>query len=74
MNQRLMPALLAAVITGGTCLAQVSQPAGTNDAKPLTADGQAFPVPPQGFDLSREGIEKGKLERVDYDAPPSPQE
>ena len=64
-----MPALLAAVITGGTCLAQVSQPAGTNDAKPLTADGQAFPVPPQGFDLAREGIEKGKVERVEYDAP-----
>ncbi len=28
-----------------------------------------FPVPPQGFDQAREGIEKGRLERVDYDAP-----
>jgi hypothetical protein len=27
-----------------------------------------FPVPPPGFDRVREGIEKGKLERVDYDA------
>jgi enterochelin esterase family protein len=26
------------------------------------------PVPPQGFDRARDNIEKGKLERVDYDA------
>src|ERR1044071_6711849 len=30
---------------------------------------KAFPVPPQDFDRVRAGIEKGKLERVDYDAP-----
>jgi enterochelin esterase family protein len=30
---------------------------------------QTFPIPPQGFDQVRDGIEKGKLERVDYDAP-----
>ncbi len=30
---------------------------------------QRYPVPPQGFDRVREGIEKGKLERVEYDAP-----
>ena len=29
---------------------------------------QQRPVPPQGFDRVRDGIEKGKLERVDYDA------
>jgi enterochelin esterase-like enzyme len=28
-----------------------------------------YPVPPQGFDRVREGNQKGKLERVDYDAP-----
>jgi S-formylglutathione hydrolase FrmB len=27
-----------------------------------------YPVPPQGFDKARDGTEKGKLERVDYDA------
>ena len=59
--------LLAAVATVGTCLAQVPQAVGTNDAKPPTADGQAFPVPPQGFDLARAGIEKGQVERVEYD-------
>ena len=58
MNHRLIPALLAAVITGGTCLAQVSKPAEDHS-----------PVPPQGFDQAREGIEKGKVERVEYDAP-----
>lgn len=30
---------------------------------------QTYPVPEQGFDQVRDGIEKGKLERVDYDAP-----
>src|SRR5208282_1402684 len=29
---------------------------------------ESSPVPPQGFDRVREDIEKGKLERVDYDA------
>ncbi len=56
MNYRLMPALLAAIITGGTCLAQVSRPGEDHS-----------PVPPQGFDQAREGIEKGKVERVEYD-------
>src|SRR5947208_1619314 len=31
-------------------------------------DKPAFPNPPEGFDKSREGIEHGKLERVDYDS------
>lgn len=30
--------------------------------------GPAYPVPPQGFDRIREGIERGKLERVEYDS------
>jgi enterochelin esterase-like enzyme len=29
---------------------------------------EAFPKAPEGFDQPRDGIEKGKLERVDYDA------
>jgi enterochelin esterase family protein len=28
---------------------------------------ESSPVPPQGFDQAREGIEKGKVERVEYD-------
>ncbi len=32
-------------------------------------DKEAFPKAPVGFDRVRDGIEKGKLERVDYDAP-----
>jgi enterochelin esterase-like enzyme len=31
-------------------------------------DKPAFSNPPEGFDKSREGIEHGKLERVDYDS------
>jgi enterochelin esterase-like enzyme len=31
-------------------------------------DKPAFPNPPDGFDKSREGIERGKLERIDYDS------
>ena len=31
-------------------------------------DKPAFPNPPEGFDKSREGIERGKLEKVDYDS------
>jgi enterochelin esterase-like enzyme len=31
-------------------------------------DKAAFPSPPEGFDKPREGIEHGKLERVDYDS------
>ena len=31
-------------------------------------DKPAFPTPPEAFDKPREGIERGKLERVDYDS------
>ena len=31
-------------------------------------DKPAFPNPPEGFDKPREGIERGKLETVDYDS------
>lgn len=31
-------------------------------------DKPAFPAPPEGFDKPREGVAKGKLERVDYDS------
>jgi len=31
-------------------------------------DKPAFPNPPEGFDKPREGIERGKLERVDYES------
>ena len=31
-------------------------------------DKPAFPAPPEGFDKPRDGVAKGKLERVDYDS------
>ena len=57
MNHRLIIMLSMAVIIVGTCLVQAGQPS-----------QQSYPVPPQGFDQVRDGIENGKLERVDYDA------
>lgn len=54
--------LLAVVVTGGICLGQAGQPVAASEGQ------QEYPIPPQGFDQVRDGIEKGKLERVDYDA------
>jgi len=65
MNVRLTIISIVVIISCGICFAQASQPATSNDNK---SSEQIYPVPPQGFDQVRDGIEKGKLERVDYDA------
>ncbi len=52
----------AFLITGGICSGQTNPPAVASEVQ------QVYPIPPQGFDQVREGIEKGKLEIVDYDA------
>src|SRR5688572_13247695 len=39
---------------------------GPSELKP--DDKPAFPDAPEGFDKSREGIERGKLERIDYES------
>jgi len=67
MNQKLMIILVATIITCGICLAQPPQTTPSDGAQSSTLD-QSYPIPPEGFDKVREGIEKGKLERVDYDA------
>jgi enterochelin esterase-like enzyme len=53
---------LTIILTCGACFAQENSPAAEGDS-------QSYPIPPQGFDRVREGIEKGKVERVNYDAP-----
>jgi len=64
--------IMKTAIFGLALLAGLSAMAQTN--QPATADStssnliQSGPIPPQGFDRVRAGIEKGKLERVDYDA------
>ena len=71
MNQKLIIIFVAAIITGGICLAQAPQAASSNSAQSSALDQasqQNYPIPPEGFDKVRDGIEKGKLERVDYDA------
>ena len=35
---------------------------------PASADEGAFPTPPSGFDTRREGIERGRLETIEYDS------
>ena len=51
-----------AVLGAGLVLSTARLPAADQPAL------ESSPVPPQGFDQVRDGIEKGKLERVDYDA------
>ena len=55
-----------ALLAGLPAMAQTNQPA-VEDLKSSTLN-QPGQRPPQGFDRVREGIERGKLERVDYDA------
>ncbi len=57
MKTRLALFAIVSVLSGRLCVAQTNQP------------GQEIaPVPPQGFDLPRDGIEKGKVETVEYAA------
>ena len=57
---------LTSVLSGQLCTAQTPSPATTPNTSAATPAEQ--PIPPQGFDKVREGIERGKLERVDYDS------
>src|SRR5687767_13604258 len=60
---------LAADITnaGGTNAAEGRRSRGLGGPIELKPDDKpAFPNPPEGFDKPREGIERGKLERIDY--------
>lgn len=42
--------------------------AGSTGSAPAQPDTEKFPAPPDGFDARREGIERGQLERVEYDS------
>jgi enterochelin esterase-like enzyme len=55
----------------GAQTAATNAPAGRGFGGPIELkpdDKPAFPNPPEGFDKPRDGIERGKLERVDYDS------
>ena len=62
MNHKVIIMFLIVVMAGGACLTQASQPAVVGEEQ------QVYPIPPQGFDQVREGIEKGMFERVDYNS------
>jgi len=67
MNHRLIIILLAAVITGGTCLAQTDQPTIKEDFKPSTLNqpGQEYPqVNSQGYARFRIVAPEAKSVRV----------
>jgi enterochelin esterase-like enzyme len=61
MNSRLIPILLAAVITGGTCFAQTDQSAEANDFKPATSNqpGRQYPQ------VNSEGRVRARIEAPD---------
>jgi len=59
MSKRSIGVLLGlSIFVVSTALLQAAE-------QPSQQDG---PVPPQGFDRARENVDKGKVERVDYDA------
>src|SRR5262252_1776853 len=58
MNERVL-ALLAGIVLACPSLPALAQP----DDK-----AEEFPAPPKGFDVKRDGIDRGKLEAVEYDS------
>lgn len=71
MYRRLTIILLTAIMTVGLCAAQQDRPAASNNENAPALNPpvqQAYPIPPDGFDRVRAGIERGTLERVDYEA------
>ncbi len=64
VSKRTIGGLLAlSVLT----LCAASLPAAAPETQPQ-ASQPAFPIPPQGFDRPRDGIEHGKMEKVYYDS------
>ena len=63
MNGRILVLVSCAVLayTTGSLLAQPGQPK-------TDATAGKFPAPPQDYDKKRDGIERGKLETVEYDS------
>jgi enterochelin esterase-like enzyme len=63
MSERIL-ALVAYAILAGATLPALAQPGdGTKDDK-----AEKFPAPPTGFDAPRDGIDRGRLETVEYDS------
>ena len=61
-----MTRLIPLVLTSLACLSTSApaQPADARKDDPATR----FPAPPKGFDVRRDGIDRGKLETVEYDS------
>lgn len=56
--------LVACAILACPVAPALAQPAGVKTADPA----EEFPAPPQGYDRRRDGIDRGKLETIEYDS------
>ncbi len=63
MSGRLLVPIACAVLAYPTLTSQAQPGVGTKDDR-----AQKFPAPPQGFDVRRDGIARGKMEAVEYDS------
>src|SRR6478609_8395750 len=61
-----MSRLIAFALTALGCLL-ASAPARPDEGKKGPA-AENFPAPPRGFDARRDGVDRGKLETVEYDS------
>src|SRR5688500_9729865 len=57
-------ALLAVAMLACPPISALAQPEEENKAE----QAEKYPAPPEGYDQRREGIERGKLETVEYDS------
>jgi enterochelin esterase-like enzyme len=63
MNNRML-AVAACALTACTFAPALAQPGGEKKVE----TGEKFPDPPTGYDNKRDGIDRGKLETVEYDS------
>src|SRR4051794_16541029 len=62
-------AMLRFVLLAGAPVGCLSAPATAQPGEGKRDDaGEKFPAPPKGFDARRDGIDRGKLETVEYDS------
>src|SRR5689334_15886094 len=65
-KQRLVGLTALAILLTAAGLVPAAAPAPQPAPSPATQP--SFPIPPQGFDQARDGVEKGKVELVEYEA------
>jgi len=69
MSKRCVGWLLGLSVVTAAVALQAAAPVAPASQPGTTPATQSFPVPPAGFDQARQNVEKGKVERVEYEAP-----